>query len=301
MKRRPIYDRRIASPAPSCRASIPKEYFMHNVSAHGANIPALGFGTFRMPDAEVLSILPKALKLGFRHVDTAQIYKNEAAVGEAIASTGITRDEIFLTTKVWVDRIGHEAFIASVDESLQKLKTDHVDLLLLHWPQSEMPLADRMGALNALRQAGKVKNIGVSNFSTALMEEAIQLSDAPVVNNQIEYHPYIDQTQVIRKARETDMSVTAYYLMADGAVPKDDVLKEIGAKHGKTAAQVVLRWAVQQEGVIALSKTSTESRLAENYDIFDFELSAQEMQAVHGLARADGRIVNPSHLAPDWD
>jgi diketogulonate reductase-like aldo/keto reductase len=274
---------------------------MHTINAHGANIPALGFGTFRMPDAEVLSILPKAMKLGFRHVDTAQIYKNEAAVGEAIASTGIPRDEIFLTTKVWVDRVGHDAFIASVDESLQKLKTDHVDLLLLHWPQSEMPLADRMGALNAMRQAGKVKNIGVSNFSTALMDEAIQLSDAPVVNNQIEYHPYIDQTQVIQKAHDTGMSITAYYLMADGAVPKDEVLKEIGAKHGKTAAQVVLRWAVSQRDVIALSKTSTESRLAENYDIFDFELSPEEMQAVHGLSQPDGRIVNPGHLAPTWD
>ena len=274
---------------------------MHTINAHGANIPALGFGTFRMPDAEVLSILPKAMKLGFRHVDTAQIYKNEAAVGEAIASTGIPRDEIFLTTKVWVDRVGHDAFIASMDESLQKLKTDHVDLLLLHWPQSEMPLADRMGALNALRQAGKVTNIGVSNFSTALMDEAIQLSDAPVVNNQIEYHPYIDQTQVIQKAHDTGMSITAYYLMADGAVPKDEVLKEIGAKHGKTAAQVVLRWAVSQRDVIALSKTSTESRLAENYDIFDFELSPEEMQAVHGLSRTDGRIVNPGHLAPTWD
>ena len=274
---------------------------MHTIHAHGANIPALGFGTFRMPDAEVLSILPKALKLGFRHVDTAQIYKNEAAVGEAIASTGIPRDEIFLTTKVWVDRVGHDAFIASVDESLQKLKTDHVDLLLLHWPQSEMPLADRMGALNALRQAGKVKNIGVSNFSTTLMEEAVRLSDAPVVNNQIEYHPYLDQTHVIQKAHESGMSITAYYLMADGAVPKDEVLKEIGAKHGKTAAQVVLRWAVSQRDVIALSKTSTESRLAENYDIFDFELSPEEMQGVHGLARTDGRIVNPAHLAPKWD
>ncbi len=274
---------------------------MHTIHAHGANIPALGFGTFRMPDADVHAILPKALKLGFRHVDTAQIYKNEAAVGEAIASTGIPRDEIFLTTKVWVDRVGHDAFIASVDESLQKLKTDHVDLLLLHWPQSEMPLADRMGALNALRQAGKVKNIGVSNFSTALMEEAVRLSDAPVVNNQIEYHPYLDQTQVIQTAHDSGMSITAYYLMADGAVPKDEVLKEIGAKHGKTAAQVVLRWAVSQRDVIALSKTATESRLAENFDIFDFELSPEEMQAVHGLARTDGRIVNPAHLAPQWD
>jgi diketogulonate reductase-like aldo/keto reductase len=274
---------------------------MHTVSANGANIPALGFGTFRMPDADVHRILPEALKLGFRHVDTAQIYKNEAAVGDVIAKSGIARADIFLTTKVWVDRVGHDAFIASVDESLAKLKTDHVDLLLLHWPQSEMPLADRIGALNELRQAGKVKNIGVSNFSTALMAEAVKLSDAPIVNNQVEYHPYLDQAKVLAEAARTGMSVTAYYLMADGAVPKDEVLKDIGSKHGKTAAQVVLRWAVQQSDVIALSKTATESRLAENFHVFDFALTEDEMAAVHGLARPNGRIVNPGHLAPDWD
>lgn len=274
---------------------------MFDVSANGANIPALGFGTFRMPDADVHRILPEALKLGFRHVDTAQIYKNEQAVGDVLSKSGIARQEIFLTTKVWVDRVGHDAFIASVDESLTKLKTDHVDLLLLHWPQSEMPLADRIGALNELRKAGKVKNIGVSNFSTALMAEAVTLSDAPIVNNQVEYHPYLDQSKVLAEAAKTGMSLTAYYLMADGAVPKDEVLQDIGAKHGKTAAQVVLRWAVQQKDVIALSKTATESRLPENFDIFDFALTEDEMTAVHKLARPDGRIVNPGHLAPEWD
>jgi diketogulonate reductase-like aldo/keto reductase len=274
---------------------------MFDVSANGANIPALGFGTFRMPDADVHRILPEALKLGFRHVDTAQIYKNEQAVGDVLSASGIARPDIFLTTKVWVDRVGHEAFIASVDESLTKLKTDYVDLLLLHWPQSEMPLADRIGALNALKKSGKVKNIGVSNFSTALMAEAVKLSDAPIVNNQVEYHPYIDQSKVLTEAQKTGMSVTAYYLMADGAVPKDEVLKDIGSRHGKTAAQVVLRWAVQQKDVIALSKTATESRLPENFDIFDFALSEEEMAAVHKLARADGRIVSPAHLAPEWD
>lgn len=274
---------------------------MHSVSANGANIPALGFGTFRMPDDDVHRILPQALKLGFRHVDTAQIYKNEQAVGDVLANSGIPRQDIFLTTKVWVDRVGHDAFIASVDESLKKLKTDYVDLLLLHWPQSEMPLADRIGALNDLRKAGKVKNIGVSNFSTALMAEAVKLSDAPIVNNQVEYHPYLDQSKVLGEAAKTGMSLTAYYLMADGVVPKDEALKDIGAKHGKTAAQVVLRWAVQQKDVIALSKTATESRLPENFEIFDFALSEEEMAAVHKLARADSRIVNPGHLAPDWD
>ena len=274
---------------------------MHSVSANGANIPALGFGTFRMPEEDVHRILPDALKIGFRHVDTAQIYKNEAAVGDVLHSSGIPRADLFLTTKVWVDRVGHDAFIASVDESLAKLKTDYVDLLLLHWPQSEMPLADRIGALNELRRAGKVRNIGISNFSAALMAEALKLSDAPIVTNQIEYHPYLDQTKVIGEARKTGMSITAYYLMADGKVPHDPVLRDIGARHGKTAAQVALRWAVQQKDVIALSKTATESRLRENFDIFDFALGDGEMAEIHKLARPDGRIVNPGHLAPEWD
>ncbi|CDZ61030.1 aldo/keto reductase [Neorhizobium galegae] len=274
---------------------------MFTVSANGANIPALGFGTFRMPDEDVARVLPEALKLGFRHVDTAQIYKNEAAVGDALSKSGIPRADIFLTTKVWVDRVGHAAFIASVDESLAKLKTDYVDLLLLHWPQSEMPLADRMGALNALKKAGKVKNIGVSNFSVALIAEAVKLSDAPLATNQVEYHPYLDQTKVLAEVARHGMSLTAYYLMANGAVPGDAVLEDIGAKHGKTAAQVTLRWAIQQKDVIALSKTATVSRLAENFDVFDFALSEDEMQAIHALAKPTGRIVSPGHLAPEWD
>ena len=274
---------------------------MNIVNANGANIPALGFGTFRMPEDDVLRILPEAIKLGFRHVDTAQIYKNEAAVGEAIELSHVPREEIFLTTKVWVDRYRHDDFIKSVDESLEKLRTDYVDLLLLHWPKSDVPLAERIGALNEVRKAGKVRNIGVSNFNVALMAESVKLSEAPIATNQIEYHPYIDQTKVIEAARKDGISITAYYLMADGKVPSDPVLKDIASQHNKTAAQVALRWAVQQDGVIALSKTATESRLKENFDIFDFDLSDAEMQAIHALAKADGRIVNPGHLAPEWD
>ncbi|WP_312804731.1 aldo/keto reductase [Agrobacterium cavarae] len=274
---------------------------MQTVNANGANIPALGFGTFRMPEEDVHRILPQALKLGFRHVDTAQVYKNEAAVGDAIAKSGVSRGDIFLTTKVWVDQYKHDDFIRSVDESLTKLKTDYVDLLLLHWPKSDVPLAERIGALNELHKAGKVRNIGISNFNVALMDESVRLSDAPIANNQIEYHPYLDQTKVIEAARKHGISITAYYLMADGKVPKDEVLRDIGAKHGKTAAQVALRWAVQQPDAIALSKTATESRLPENFDIFDFDLSDEEMKAIFALAKKDGRIVNPGHLAPEWD
>lgn len=274
---------------------------MFTVSANGANIPALGFGTFKIPEAEIAKVLPEALKLGFRHIDTAQAYGNEAAIGDVLSNSGIPRADIFLTTKVWVDRVGHDDFIASVNESLTRLKTDHVDLLLLHWPQSEMPLADRIGALNELKQAGKVKNIGVSNFSVALIDEAVKLSDAPLATNQVEYHPYLSQTKVLAGLRRHGMSLTSYFLMAKGAVVNDDVLKDIGAAHGKTAAQVTLRWAIQQQDVIALSKTANASRLPENFDIFDFTLSPDEMDAIHALARPDGRIVNPADLAPEWD
>ena len=274
---------------------------MEIVTANGASIPALGFGTFRMPGVDVLRVLPLALKVGFRHIDTAQIYGNEAEVGEVIAKSGIPRGDIFLTTKVWVDKFAHKDFIPSVDESLKKLRTDHVDLLLLHWPQSPVPLAEQIGALNEVVKAGKVRHIGVSNYNTALMGEAVALSQAPIVTNQIEYHPYLDQQAVLSAARSYGMSVTAYYLMADGRVPKEPLLQDIGARHGKTAAQVALRWAIQQQGVIALSKTATEGRLAENFSVFDFHLDAEEMDAISGLARPDGRIVNPAHLAPQWD
>lgn len=274
---------------------------MDIVTANGAALPALGFGTFRMPGEEVLKILPLALKVGFRHVDTAQIYGNEAEVGEVIASSGIARPDIFLTTKVWVDKFAHKDFIPSVDESLKKLRTDYVDLLLLHWPQSPVPLAEQIGALNEVVKAGKVRHIGVSNYNTALMGEAVALSDAPIVTNQIEYHPYLDQSKVLAAARSYGMSVTAYYAMANGKVPNEPLLADIGARYGKTAAQVVLRWLIQQQGVVALSKTATESRLGENFAVFDFLLTGDEMAAISALAKPDGRIVNPGHLAPKWD
>lgn len=274
---------------------------MFDVTANGASIPALGFGTFRIPGPDVLRIVPHALKAGFRHIDTAQIYGNEAEVGEAIAGSGVARSDIFLTTKVWVENYRHDAFLASVDESLKKLKTDYVDLLLLHWPNEAVTLAEQIDALNAVRDAGKVRHIGVSNFNTALMDEAVSLSKAPIVTNQIEYHPYIDQDMVIAAAKAAGMSVTGYYGMADGKVFADPVLKDIAASRGKSVAQVVLRWLVQQQGVIALSKTVSEARVDENLAIFDFTLSVAETDAIRALARPDGRIVSPDGLAPVWD
>lgn len=274
---------------------------MKTINANGAHIPQLGFGTFRMPEADVLAILPKALERGFTHVDTAQIYENEAAVGDAIQNSGVARENIFLTTKVWVANYAKDAFAASVEESLRKLKTDHVDLLLLHWPNEAVPLEVQITELNAVREKGLARHIGVSNFNTALMAEAVRLSAAPLVTNQVEYHPFLDQTAVRDVAKSHGMALTAYFAMADGKVPTDPDLSDIAAAHGKSAAQVALRWLIQQPDMVALTKTVTEARLAENLAIFDFALTPDEMARIHALARPDGRIVSPDGLAPVWD
>src|SRR5690606_16173724 len=210
---------------------------MKIVNAHGAAIPALGFGVFRMTDAEVESVVPAALEAGFRHFDTAQIYQNEAALGRALQKAGAKRGELFLTTKVWVDNYSPEKFSASVDESLDKLKVDQVDLLLLHWPADKVAIADQIDMLNAVQAAGKTRFIGVSNQNVAQMNEAILRSAAPIVTNQIEVHPYLDQNAVAETAKTAGIAITAYYGMADGAVPRDPILQAIGTRYGKRSEE----------------------------------------------------------------
>lgn len=273
---------------------------MDNVITHGHEIPALGFGVFRMSDAEVDRVIPAALDAGFRHFDTAQIYKNEAALGAALEAAGAVRDELFLTTKVWVDQYAPDRFMASVRESLEKLRVDAVDLLLLHWPGQDVPVVDQVAMLNEVQAEGLTRLIGVSNQNIEQMRISVAASKAPIVTNQIEVHPYLDQRGVAAAAAELGVAITGYYGMADGAVPNDPALQAIGEVHGKTAAQVALRWMVQQ-GFIALSKTATPSRVAENAAIFDFALSDAEMATISALARPDGRIVSPESLAPAWD
>ena len=273
---------------------------MQTVTAHGAAVPALGFGVFRMSDAEVERVVPAALEAGFRHFDTAQIYQNEAALGRALQAAGARRDDLFLTTKVWVDNYSADAFAASVDESLDRLKVDQVDLLLLHWPADQVPIADQIERLNAVQAAGKTRFIGVSNQNIAQMRESIERSAAPIVTNQVELHPYLPQHALTAAAKEAGVAVTAYYSMADGAVPKDEVLQRIGARYGKSAAQVGLRWLIQQ-GYVALSKTANPARAAENIAIFDFALDDADMAAIAALARPGGRLVSPAGLAPAWD
>jgi 2,5-diketo-D-gluconate reductase B len=229
---------------------------MQNVQLGNAVIPAIGFGTYGMSAAEVYRLIPAALHAGFRHIDTAQIYGNEGEIGDCVAASGIARSEVFLTTKVWVSNYSERVFEASVDESLRKLKTDYIDLLLVHWPGSDVPLAEQIAGLNAVARAGKVRHIGVSNFNRALMKEAIRLSAVPLVTNQFEYHPYLNQSLLIDSTLQAGLAVTGYCGMAIGRVFSDPTLKAIAARHDKTIAQIVLRWLVQQRGIVALSRTT---------------------------------------------
>lgn len=273
---------------------------MQIVKAHGAEIPALGFGIFRMSDAEVERVVPAALEAGFTHFDTAQIYGNEAALGRALQAAGARRQDLFLTTKVWVDNYSPEKFATSVDESLDKLEVDQVDLLLLHWPADKVAIADQIAMLNTVQAAGKTHFIGVSNQNIAQLKESVTRSAAPIVTNQIEAHPYLDQSAMAEAATAAGVAITAYYGMADGVVPRDPALQRIGNAYGKSAAQVGLRWLIQR-GFIALSKTARPERVAENFAVLDFALSDEDMAAIGKLARPDGRLVSPPGLAPAWD
>ncbi|MFM0740170.1 aldo/keto reductase [Paraburkholderia xenovorans] len=275
---------------------------MHDVHVGHAAIPAIGFGTYGMSAADIYRVMPAAIDAGYRHIDTAQIYRNEGEIGDCVVDSGIPRNEFFLTTKVWVSHYAERNFEASVDESLRKLKTDYIDLLLLHWPGgSDVPLAEQIAGLNAVARAGKVRHIGVSNFNRALMTEAVRLSAKPLATNQFEYHPYLDQSVLIESTLQAGLVVTGYCGMAIGRVFSDPTLKEIAARHDKTIAQIVLRWLVQQRGVVALSRTSRIDRLAQNIAVFDFELDRADMAAIHSLTTAGSRIVDPPGLAPRWD
>jgi len=271
------------------------------VAANGALIPSLGFGTYGMKGRALSAIIPAALKAGFRHIDTAQVYANEADVGLGIAQSGLSRSDIFITTKVWNGNYAPESMGRSVDDSLRKLRTDHVDLLLLHWPSDAIPLEEQIGALNDIVRAGKAKHIGVSNYNRALLARATALSAVPLVTNQFEYHPYLEQSKVVAATRRAGLAVTAYCAMAVGRVFDDATLKQIAARHGRTVSQVVLRWLIQQGDTIALSRTSNPDRLAENAGIYEFELPSQDMAAIFALAQPGSRIVDPRGLAPAWD
>lgn len=272
---------------------------MQMVEANGARIPTLGFGTMTLKGDVCVNAVKEALRLGYRHLDTAAFYGNEVEVGEGLRASGVNRGEVFLTTKVRHDRLAPAEFARSLDESLEKLKLPWVDLLLIHWPSRDIPLADTMGALVKAKRDGRTKHIGVANFTIPLVDEAVKLSAEPLVTNQIEVHPYLDQSKVIAECGRYGLSVTAYCPLARGKVPGDETLGRIGKRHGKSASQVALRYLVQL-GLVVIPRSANPTRIAENMAIFDFALSGTEMAEIGEMKRADGRVVNPPQ-APKWD
>ncbi len=270
------------------------------LTAHGCAMPQIGFGTSQLGDCA--DIVATALKLGYRHLDTAWKYGSEKGVGAGIRAAGVPRSEIFLVTKVSHEYLRAGDFARSVEESLKNLQVDYVDMLHVHWPSMDkVPLAETMGALAKAKRDGLARHIGVANFNIALLEEALRVCPEPLATLQAEYHPYLDQTKVLDYCRRRGLIFTAYSPLARGRLFNDPVLTAIAQARGKTVAQVVLRWLVQQGNVAAIPRSSNPQRMAQNLAIFDFSLTADEMQRIHGLARPDGRRANPAGRAPAWD
>ena len=267
------------------------------VQANGAEIPVVGLGTWTLRGKECTRLVEQAIAAGYRHFDTAQMYDNERAVGEGIRSSG-KRKEIFVTTKVTPENLRAADLERSTHESVQKLGFEP-NLLLIHWPNRRIPLAETIGALNKVKREGLTRHIGVSNFTVALIEQAVKLSEAPLACDQVECHPFLDQSKVRAACKKHGMAVVAYSPIARGGAERDKVLTKIGKAHGKSAAQVSLRYLAQL-GMVVIPRTSRAERLKENIDIFDFELTVGEMKEIDALAARRGRIVDWGY-SPDWD
>jgi len=270
------------------------------VSAHGARIPLLGLGTWDLRGRVCTEMVQAALRLGYRHIDTAEAYDNERAVGEGLKASGVKREDVFLTTKIWPTHFSASDLPRAAADCLARLGVSAVDLLLLHWPNPQIPLPETIGALCKVKRDGLTRHIGISNFNVALIEAAWKATTEPLVCNQVECHPYLDQSKVLAACRKHGMAMTAYSPIAQGKAGGDDVLARIGAAHKKTAAQVSLRFLVQQN-IVVIPRTSKAKRLAENAAIFDFSLSDGEMADISKLSGAGRRLIPAGFGRPDWD
>ncbi|MGH7123271.1 MAG: aldo/keto reductase [Stellaceae bacterium] len=275
------------------------------VDMQGKKVPALGYGTWDLRGAECERAVAMAIELGYRHIDTAQSYENEAEVGRGWVASGLPRRDLFITTKiarvVAAGPIGNSAkhVATGVEESLRKLHTDYVDLLLIHWPSPDVPMAETLDAMERLRSAGKARALGVSNFSVAHMREAVKLAKSPVACNQVEYHLLLSQRPVMAYAREHGIAVTGYCPLARGKLMGNAVVERVAKKHGKTANQVGLRWLLEQPGVLAIPKAGSLPHARENISIFDFALDAEDRRSLDALPGST-RLVSPG-WAPQWD
>ncbi len=275
---------------------------MQSVTAHGATIPVIGFGTWNISGEVASRSVAEAIRIGYRHIDTAAGYRNEDRVGEGIRTSGLPRDQLFITTKVSPENLEDKAFKASVERSLKLLAIEQLDLVLIHWPNNSVGVARSIASLNAVKQAGWTKHIGISNHPIKLMEEAWAVTKEPIVTNQCEFHPYLDQRKLLVACRARGMIFTAYSPLGRRAVLNDPVIVEIAKKKGKSPAQVVLRWDIQQDGIITIPKSSQDANIRANFDIFGFTLDHAEMDAISALSKSHKtRVADPGVGGPEWD
>ncbi|QJI28536.1 2,5-didehydrogluconate reductase DkgB [Pseudomonas sp. ADAK18] len=266
------------------------------------SIPAFGLGTFRLQGQVVIDSVSTGLELGYRVIDTAQIYENEADVGQAIADSGIPRDELFITSKIWIAHFAEGLLIPSLKESLRKLQTDYLDLTLIHWPSPEdqVPVAEFMGQLLEAKRLGLTRQIGISNFTVDLMKQAIAAVGAEnIATNQIELHPYLQNRTVVGFAKSQGIQITSYMTLAYGEVLKDPIIQQIAERHHATAAQVTLAWAMQL-GYAVIPSSTQRANLQSNLKTLELTLSEADMAQIAGLERGH-RLTSPKGIAPNWD
>lgn len=272
---------------------------METITTQGVAMPRLGFGTFRMPGAAAQPVVESALALGYRHIDTAAMYENEAAVGAALAASGVARTELFVTTKVWHDQLAPDALHRAFDTSLRKLGLDHIDLYLVHWPSKDMDMASMLEALTSLRERGLTRAIGVCNFNLPMLRRAVEEIGAPIASVQAEYHPYLSQSALLGYLRRHGLPLTAYAPLAQGRAASDPALASIGRKHGVSAAQIAVAWLLDQPGVAVIPKAGRPESQKANLAALDIRLDDEDRAAIAALPK-DQRFVRPP-FAPAWD
>jgi 2,5-diketo-D-gluconate reductase B len=272
---------------------------MENLQTQGIGMPRLGLGTFRLQGDACRAAVESALGLGYRHIDTAEMYGNEEAVGAAIASSGVARKDIHVTTKVWNENLAPDAMRRAFDASLKKLRTDHIDLYLVHWPAKGMDLPAMFETLIKLKEEGRTRAIGVANFNIALLKTVVDEIKAPIACNQVEYHVMLDQTPLRKYLAAKSIPLVAYCPLAQGRAASDEALMKIGVKHGASAAQVALKWLLDQDGVAAIPKASRAESQKANLDALKVKLDDEDRQIIAALPK-NKRCVNPG-FAPIWD
>ena len=272
---------------------------METLQTQGLDMPRLGLGTYRMTGDACAEAVEHALSLGYRHVDTAEMYGNEEGVGAGLASSSVPRDEIFLTTKVWYDHLTRDGIRRALEGSLEKLKTDHVDLYLVHWPSPEMNMGEVFETMQALREEGLIRAMGVANFTVALMRQAVEEIGAPIACNQVEYHVQLDQSKLLDYLRGKAIPLVAYVPLGQGRLADNEGLAAIATKHDASPAQIALAWLMDQPGVAAIPKAGRHESQQANLDALKIRLDDEDRKAIAALPK-DQRYVDAG-FAPDWD